>query len=187
MTAVSTPTVVPRTLAEHYALEYDDGLKRELIDGTLIVSPGPRARHAYACSQLGFMLQAVVPTGLAVLTSPTNVDEEPATNLQPDLMVVPLRDIDLPATEFRPLLVAEVLSPSSRRIDRVLKRAVYERMGIASYWIVDPEEPSVLVLELDGSGRYAEAARGGGDAEVAVTAPYPVTISVARLGLAGRD
>jgi Uma2 family endonuclease len=180
MTTVTMQSTVPRTLDEHYAEVYDDDAKRELIDGTLIVSPGPAARHAYACSQLGFVLGAAAPAGVAVLSSPTNVDEEPATNLQPDLSVVRLDDLDVRPTELRPMLVVEVLSPSSRRIDPVLKRAVYERMGIPSYWIVDPTAPTLVALELR-DGRYAEVAHGGAGDEVMVEAPFPVAVPVATL------
>jgi Uma2 family endonuclease len=175
MTAVNSALVLPRTLAEHYAAEHHDGLKRELVDGTLIVSPGPQPRHAYACSRLATMLDAECPTTLTVLSSPTNVDEEPATN------------VDRRPTDFRPLLVAEVLSPSSRRLDTVFKRAIYQRMGLPSYWLIDPDEPSLLVLELDGDGGYREVASGGPGDVVELTSPYPVTVEVDRLTIPTND
>ena len=54
------------------------------------------------------------------------------------------------------VLAVEVLSPSTRRKDQVLKRAKYEESGVQSYWIVDPEEPSLLALDLV-EGRYTTA------------------------------
>ncbi|MGH7628039.1 MAG: Uma2 family endonuclease [Gemmatimonadales bacterium] len=66
---------------------------------------------------------------------------------QPDLFVVPLeqaRTLDW-ARITALLLVAEVLSPSSRRADRFTKRNEYQRRGVPVYWIVDPDERQVEV------------------------------------------
>lgn len=48
-------------------------------------------------------------------------------------------------------LAVEVLSPSNRTTDLVTKRVDYAAAGIPSYWLVDPEVPSVTVLELEGN------------------------------------
>ncbi|MGH9189159.1 MAG: Uma2 family endonuclease, partial [Acidimicrobiales bacterium] len=74
-----------------------------------------------------------------------------------------------------PLLVVEIQSPSTRLIDLNLKRAAYATAGVPSYWLVDPEVPSVTVLDLDGNA-YAETARAAGDAVLQVIRPFPVTI-----------
>src|SRR6476646_3274872 len=108
------------TLAEHYAGGEDQGVHRELVDGVLIVSPFASARHALAAQRLNMILVAACPEDLLVLGT-INVDMEPATNLEPDLVVMRPEDIDRPATVVRPLLVVEVLSPSTRRFDLTLK------------------------------------------------------------------
>src|SRR4051812_24919835 len=146
------------TLAEHYAAGEDQGVRRELVDGVLIVSPFASARHALAAHNLDHILTAACPPDLLVLGT-INVDQEPATNLEPDLVVIRPGDLDRPATEVRPFLVVEILSPSTRRVDLTLKRQIYAEMGIASYWIVDIKEPSVLVLELARPGEYEERLR----------------------------
>jgi Uma2 family endonuclease len=178
MSTVTETFTVPRNLAEHHALGEDTGgVRRELIDGTLVVSSAPRARHGLASARLTHLLTLACPSDLVVLGSPINVDEEPATNLQPDISVIRLEWVDtLRPSEMRPLLVVEVLSPSSRRIDRLLKRDIYQRMGIASYWIVDPDEPGLVVLELV-NGSCVEVARAAGDESVRVERPFPVVIS----------
>lgn len=61
------------------------------------------------------------------------------------------------------MLAVEVLSPSGRLIDLNLKRAAYQRMGTPSYWVLDPDVPDLLVLELDDDGQYQEMARVTGD------------------------
>ncbi len=53
------------------------------------------------------------------------------------------------------LLTVEVLSPSSGRTDRVAKLREYAAAGIPSYWVVDPEVPSVTVLHGPGAGATA--------------------------------
>jgi Uma2 family endonuclease len=81
-----------------------------------------------------------------------------------------------------PLLVVEVLSPSTRLYDLNTKRFAYEKMGVPSYWILDPTEPGALVaFELDDAGRYREVAHVEGDEEFAATRPFPVTVVPARL------
>lgn len=76
------------------------------------------------------------------------------------------------ATDVR--LAVEVLSPSNRTTDLVTKR-VDDAVGIPSYWLVDPEVPSVTVLELEGNA-YAEAAVVRGDEPYAATEPFAVTV-----------
>lgn len=74
------------------------------------------------------------------------------------------------------LLAVEVLSPSSRSVDLLLKRGLYEESGVAAYWVVDPLVPSirawVLVEGHDVDEGYAE----GGQA-LRVERPFPVTVT----------
>jgi Uma2 family endonuclease len=170
------------TLAEHYAAGEDQGVRRELVDGVLIVSPFASRRHQLAAQRLNQILVAACPPELLTLGT-INVDQEPATNLQPDVTVIRATDLDAPATEGRPLLVVEILSPSTRRFDLTLKRQIYAEMGIPSYWIVDIAVPSVLVLELAASGDYAEMARLVADHVGQLDRPFPVAFAAADLVL----
>ena len=75
-----------------------------------------------------------------------------------------------------------MLSPSTRLYDLNTRRSAYEKMCVASYWVVDPTEPGALtVLELDAEGRYQQVAHVEGDAEFAAVRPFPVTVVPARL------
>jgi Uma2 family endonuclease len=77
-----------------------------------------------------------------VVTSPADIELEPGTVLQPDVFVVPARDVRPRGTwrDVRGLLLAvEILSPSSGRHDRVVKRRFFQRMGVPEYWIVDAD------------------------------------------------
>jgi Uma2 family endonuclease len=95
--------------------------------------------------------------------------------VQPDLCVVHRRDLTPGrAYESVPVLAAEVLSPSSLGIDRLLKRNVYAELGVPSYWIVDLDDPSVTVLTLSG-GAYTEKATFTGDEPLIAAEPFPIT------------
>jgi Uma2 family endonuclease len=175
MTAMTTlPFARPLTRAD---LEHtpDDGHRYELIDGMLLVSPAPRWRHQEVLGNLHVLLKSASPTDLVVTLAPFAVALADDTEVQPDILVAPrsqYTEKDLPGP---PLLAVEILSPSTRRVDLLLKRDRYQAAGIPSYWIVDPEGPSVTVLELV-DGTYQEVARAAGDAPCAVSAPFPVTI-----------
>ena len=158
----------------------DDGRRYELIDGTLIVSPAPRIPHQSVVGNLYILLRNSCPDGIWVFFAPTAVALAEDTELQPDLLVAPRDQFTLKELVGAPLLAVEVLSPSTRRVDLLLKRDRLQAAGCPSYWLVDPVEPSVLVLELE-DGQYVERGRATGDESLEVSAPYPLTIVPADL------
>ncbi len=106
-------------------------------------------------SNLHPLLRASCPPELEVFLAPTDYQPTTTRSLQPDLLVV-RRDDPGDAAVTTPLaLVVEVLSPSSRSIDVVLKRALYEQAGVEQYWVVDPLELSVTVWT-HRDGRFGE-------------------------------
>ena len=101
-------------------------------------------------------------------------------SLQPDLLVCRCEDVGPKGVE-RPLLLAvEVLSPSTRSTDLLLKRGLYEQAGVASYWIFEPEAAVLTVLELV-SGRYIERAVVKDDEVFEAELPFPVRVVPAEL------
>jgi Uma2 family endonuclease len=152
-----------------------DGRRYELIDGLLIVSSFPKMRHQVVATALGRSLHDARPRGLVVLSAPIDVEEEPNTDLGPDVSVVRVGDERRRSTEIRPLLIAEVLSPSTRRYDRTLKMDKYRELGIAHYWLVDPDEPSIVAYELRG-GAYVEVGRAVGDETFDAEQPFAVRV-----------
>lgn len=154
----------------------DDGRRYELIDGVLIMSPAPRFRHQWCVGELYSLLRTHCPEDLCVLMAPFAIHPDGNTELQPDLLVARLEDFtdaDLPGA---PLAAVEVLSPSTAVHDLNTKKAVYERMGTPSYWVVDPQQPSVTVFELGADGSYHEAGAASGAEAVEITAPFEVRI-----------
>jgi len=163
----------------------DDGNRYEIIDGSLLVSPGPSANHQSVAGNLHLLLAAAAPSAMRV-TQGVGVllDDDDATQyLIPDVLVVDRSVEDVQA--YRPNevhLVIEVVSPSSVARDRVAKRDVYAQLGIRNYWLVETSQPgSILGLQLDSSGAYAIAADAVGDDDFVVDQPFPVRIIPAAL------
>jgi Uma2 family endonuclease len=114
----------------------------ELVDGDLLVTPGPSLFHQRAVVELVLRLGAYLQTERVghVITSPSDVELEPEFITQPDIFVIPTMEWRRVAADGLPvrelLLAVEVLSPSSSRHDRVRKRPLYQR-HVPDYWIVD--------------------------------------------------
>ncbi len=72
-------------------------------------------------------------------------------------------------------MAVEVVAAETRMVDELLKRRVYEQAGVASYWMVDPDNTSLTVLELEG-GRYVERAVVGRDEVFEAEVPFPVKV-----------
>lgn len=157
----------------------DDGRRHELVDGVIVLSPAPNHIHQRAVTTLAANLYNILPRQLEVLVAPFDVDAGPRTQVQPDVLVIPRDDTDSPVPP--PLLAVEVLSPSNRGYDLVTKRNLYERAKVPSYWIVDPDEPAVTVLELGDDGHYVEVERVTGTGIVSVTRPHELTFTPAEL------
>jgi Uma2 family endonuclease len=125
------------------ALPDEPGKRFECVDGELLVSPSPRLPHQ---SAVGFLFMQVEPycraLGIgAAFMAPGDLELDPFTLVQPDVYVLPLVNGRRPRVVEEighGLLFIEVLSPSTARYDRVVKRARYQRYGV-EYWIVDLE------------------------------------------------
>jgi Uma2 family endonuclease len=121
------------------------------------------------------------PRDLRVVGAPFDWRESRFTKLEPDILVARYAALaDVPGGKHLiepPLLAVEVLSPSTRRFDRLTKLSVYEDAGVASYWLVDPdpEQPALTVRELT-DGRYVESAHVTGTQAWTASVPFRVTI-----------
>jgi len=143
MPAATPPPPVRWTRAMLEALP-DDGQRHEIIDGVHYVTPSPASPHQFVVTELLGALFNYLRTEAVgwVLTSPSDIELAPDTIVQPDILVLPRTSDRRPrswAEAGLPILVVEVISPSSRSRDRIVKRPRYQRAGIAEYWIVDIE------------------------------------------------
>lgn len=158
----------------------DDGHRYEIIDGVLLVNAAPAPRHQRVQVLLTALLLEAAPEGLWVLVAPTDVFLAEDTVVQPDIVVAAESDFDATGLPVAPLLAVEVLSPSTQLVDRNLKRDRYERAGVQSYWVVDPEQPCLTAFELR-DGRYVLAAGVRRGESWTARHPFPVTIEPSTL------
>jgi Uma2 family endonuclease len=121
----------------------EDGKRHELIDGDHYVSAAPSTRHQTVAVNLTWLLRSFLeehPLGI-VFAAPTDVIITDFDVVEPDLVVVAAEHRDRVSergVEGPPDLAIEILSESTRKVDEVTKRKLFERAGVAEYWIVDP-------------------------------------------------
>ena len=180
MGIVTTPTLGPGHTRADLDRMPEDGNRYELLEGEIVMAPAPSYRHQWIVSELHFLLRFHRPDGLAVLVAPFDVELDLDTVVEPDILVV---EADRPEDRGligAPLLAVEVLSPSTRGRDLNRKKTLYERAGVASYWIVDPDGPSLTAWELR-DGRYQVVAAISGSETWTAGLPFEVTVSPADL------
>lgn len=122
----------------------------ELIDGEAFLAPAPNLRHQRVLQRLLRRFEDAVTDRSEVYLSPVDVVLADDTALQPDLVFVREENRGILGDHIHgaPDLVAEVISPGSRKMDRELKMEAYARFGVAEYWIVDPFAETVEVHRL---------------------------------------
>ena len=136
--------------------------------------------HQRCVVRLAALLLAAATAEHEVLPAPFDWAVNERTKFQPDVLVARREEVGDRRLEATPLLVVEVLSPSTHLADLTLKRTAYERAGVPAYWIVDPEVPQLTVLRLD-QGRYATAAGASGSDACAADFPYALEVVPASL------
>ena len=143
---------------EDYERFPDDGQRHELIDGEHVVTPAPTVQHQRVLARLFVAVHATVDAQALgeVLFAPTDVVLSWQDVVQPDLLFVSQERsaIVTNRVDGAPDLAAEILSPSSRRADEVLKRRRYETFGVREVWIVDPEIEVVRVYRRESPERF---------------------------------
>lgn len=162
----------------------DDGHRYEIVDGSLHVSASPTPRHQIVAHRLTVLLAEAAPAGLEAVPA-VDVDFGPSV-LEPDVLVVRSAAAFSGRATFVPadlLLTVEVVSPSSRRMDRMVKPSILAESGVPAYWRVEldgPGAPLVVVHVLDGGG-YREVVTVRTGESVVVDVPFPVEVRPAEL------
>ena len=146
------------TVDDYYSLP--DERRAELIDGVFYDMPAPAVIHQKILLELGILFRECADAHdgqCDVFIAPCDVrlDRDDRTIVQPDLFVI-CGGYDLKARAFdgAPDLTVEILSPSSRSKDMLLKLHKYYQAGVKEYWIVDPEQEKVTVYMLRNDDFY---------------------------------
>lgn len=146
------------TVEDYYALP--ETCRVELIDGVIYNMAAPTNLHQAIITEITVQLYNWIRKKKGkcmVMMSPADVqlDQDDRTMIQPDIFVYCIKEKQdkksrsekklYRAFQGAPDLVVEVLSPSSRKRDRVIKYGKYREAGVREYWIVDPESRRIMV------------------------------------------
>ena len=128
---------------EIYAGMPDDGQRYEIIEGTMeMMSPGPSTMHQTVSGELQFELKQNCKLDYMIYYAPLDVILSEKNVLQPDILMIHrsrLHIVTARGIEGLPDLVVEIISPGSRRRDKIVKMKAYAKHGVPEYWIVDSE------------------------------------------------
>ena len=146
---MAMPATIRRWTKELVQSLPNDGNRYELVAGELLVTPAPAERHQSLVREFAVaFLDYLRPLGLGhtIYFAAADISWTQDDLVQPDLFVVAPEDVSRDWKTFKHLrLVVEVLSPSSRRGDRVVKRKLYLQNEVETYWVVDPDRQVVDV------------------------------------------
>jgi Uma2 family endonuclease len=164
---------------DDFVLFPDDGKRHELIDGEHYVTASPNLRHQKIIGRLYLLIASWLETNPIgeVFLSPLDVVFTDFDVVEPDLLYVSNERAATVLTPQNvrgtPNLVVEIGSPSTRRRDETIKRHLYERTGVAEYWVVDPELDVIRVYRRGGDlfGRATELSSEAGDTLVTPVLP----------------
>lgn len=160
------------------------GVRYEAVGGRAVVMSAPSNSHQLVLGRMYTLLEQGLPPTLVALMAPLDwvLWQVPSLTLrQPDLVVISVDQLDDQPLTTPPVLVVEVLSPTTRAVDLRDKRGEYARAGAAHYWVVDLDAPSITAMTLDGNGGYRTVAEAKGDDELTVDAPFPISVTPTHL------
>ena len=151
------PAASTKLTFEDYCLLPDDGRRHEIIDGEHYVNPSPNTKHQIISRQMAFAMWGFVePRQLGeVFYAPFDVVLSPFDVVEPDIVFVSAaRSHILTSANIQgaPDLVVEILSPSNRQYDQIVKFKRYDALGVAEYWIVDPDAETVTIYRRTSTG-----------------------------------
>lgn len=159
----------------------DDGLRYEIADGRLLVSPAPATPHVFAVTRLHVLLHDMAPRDLAIVECGGVEGGNNYNYFIPDLLAMPWsRILAHPKYLLRAdvQLAGEVLSEHNRSRDLVLKRRHYASMRIPRYWIVDPAARTLTVLAIEGE-HYTEETTVKAGNRWRTDVPFPLELDPA--------
>ena len=161
----------------------EDGHRRELLDGVLLVSPSPTDIHQIIAMRLGVALEDSCPTELQV-TQGVEVRISARRSFIPDVLVATDDAARRRTRVYQPhevALAVEIVSPTSLSMDRVTKPALYAGAGIPFYWRIETDGGiRVHAYKIDPE---IEIYRPVGifETEIDVTEPWPIKVPIRKL------
>ncbi|HHY26515.1 MAG TPA: Uma2 family endonuclease [Desulfitobacterium dehalogenans] len=146
-------------------LTWPDEERWEIIDGIPCMMTAPSWQHQAIGMQLATQFNNYLagkpcrvfgaPFDLRLPVNQDDKDEDTVNVVQPDITVICDKSKLKGSGYFgTPKLIIEISSPSTGKMDKVLKFGLYEKAGVSEYWIVEPVDKTVAVFTLQEDGRY---------------------------------
>lgn len=156
-----------------------DAPRVELLDGVMTVVPAPTYNHQDIAGLLWYWLRQHAPAEFRA-SQATGVAVSLNTTFEPDVLLV---DADVAGSHHYSLaehvtLVVEVVSPSTKRRDRLEKPAEYAAVGIPHYWRIEQDPLHVFAYDLVG-GSYELVADS--ETELVLSAPFEITLPISEI------
>ncbi|NLW46290.1 MAG: Uma2 family endonuclease [Firmicutes bacterium] len=140
---------------EYTALVESSDQRYELIDGEIYLLASPKVNHQMVVNEISWHFNnyfrgkkcrpLTAPLDVRLYGFATKFEEDPNV-VQPDIIII--CDLDKINEDYKyegiPTLVVEVLSPSTKGKDLVLKLNLYMKSGVAEYWVVDLEQKNLI-------------------------------------------
>ena len=153
-------TPIERPAVHEDLFDLPDNMVGEIINGQIVAQPRPSPRHSRAGLALGGMISDRFDRETTDGSGGWWILAEPECHLDTDIVVPAIAGWrrstmpDFPETawiDIAPDWVCEIISPSTQKYDRSIKRDIYAREKIAYYWIVDPIANLIEVFALENS------------------------------------
>ncbi|MGR3311484.1 MAG: Uma2 family endonuclease [Candidatus Brocadiales bacterium] len=152
---------------EDYLLFPENGNRHELIDGEHYMTPAPSTRHQRISGKFFRILSDFIEKNKLgeVFYAPCDIVFSDIDVVQPDIIFISnenMRIITEKNVQGPPDLAIEIISETTRKMDKVIKRSLYEKFGVKEYWIIDPVEDTLEVYKptQEGYKKVAEYEKG---------------------------
>lgn len=139
----------PMSLEEFDSMPKQEGWIYELLDGAIMMAPSPTFEHQHIASNINYLVRSQL-AGNKNCTSVSETDVKQSGNsLRPDVAVYCKGDVQIPEIVF------EILSPSTRQRDLLVKPIIYQKMGVKECWLIDPMTKTITVHDFINETAYS--------------------------------
>lgn len=147
------------TYLEFLQMDLDEGFLYELLNGQIVHRSAPSLKHQEVLSELNDIVKKYTKENNLgkVYFAPVDVCLDDNNVPQPDLVFVSNKNKKITEGDYIngiPELVVEIISKGSVVRDRVTKKNIYERFGILEYWLIDLENQTIEVYNINKNNQY---------------------------------
>ncbi len=136
------------TVEEYFELERNSEVKHEFVEGQLIEMPGEkRIANRVAGSIYALLLRLLNHKVFEVYIEDVKLSTVKNKRYRyPDVMVVPVIDDEDDAMVHQAVFIAEILSPTTEKMDRNDKLKEYSKIPSVQYYLLVSQEETVIEL-----------------------------------------